>query len=79
MSPAVEGAIGQALRTLMNNNGFGNTKLIGYEHNWDNAATYPVQLVSPEATLNAYRRLILFLLQRCLPMDLHSLECRLSP
>lgn len=29
----------------MNNNGFGSTKLLGYEHNWDDAAAYPVQLV----------------------------------
>ncbi|THH14377.1 hypothetical protein EW146_g5945 [Bondarzewia mesenterica] len=38
--------IGTALRTLLNNNGFSGTKIIGYEHNWADAANYPVQLVS---------------------------------
>ncbi|KAH7909608.1 glycoside hydrolase family 30 protein [Hygrophoropsis aurantiaca] len=42
---ATEAQIGLALRTLMNNNGFASTKLIGYEHNWDDAANYPVQLM----------------------------------
>lgn len=46
MPVAVEAQIGTALRTLMNNNGFSSTKLIGYEHNWDDAAGYPVQLVA---------------------------------
>ncbi|EIW76828.1 glycoside hydrolase family 30 protein [Coniophora puteana RWD-64-598 SS2] len=40
-----EAAIGKLLRPLMNSNGFADTKLIGYDHNWDNAATYPVQLM----------------------------------
>lgn len=39
-------SIGEALRVLMDNNGFSSTKLIGYEHNWDDAADYPVTLVS---------------------------------
>ena len=30
----------------MNNNGFSDTLIIGYEHNWDDAGEYPVQLVS---------------------------------
>ena len=30
----------------MNNNGFSGVKLIGYEHNWNDAGGYPVQLVS---------------------------------
>jgi hypothetical protein len=45
MTPSVEGQIGNALRTLLNNNGFSATKIIGYEHNWNNAGAYPVQLV----------------------------------
>ena len=45
MPVAIHAQIGEALRTLMNGNGFSGTKLIGYEHNWDDAATYPVQLV----------------------------------
>lgn len=45
MPVSVEAQIGIALRTLMNSNGFSNTKIIGYEHNWSDAANYPVQLV----------------------------------
>ncbi|KAJ8075102.1 hypothetical protein PM082_019429 [Marasmius tenuissimus] len=44
-TPQVEAQVGQALRSLMNNNGFGGVKLIAYDHNWDNAATYPVQVL----------------------------------
>ncbi|KAL0571506.1 hypothetical protein V5O48_010456 [Marasmius crinis-equi] len=44
-TPQLEAQVGQALRTLMNNNGFGGVKLIAYDHNWDNAATYPVQVL----------------------------------
>lgn len=29
----------------MNSNGFSNTKIVGYEHNWDDAGGYPVQVV----------------------------------
>lgn len=29
----------------MDSNGFSSTKIIGYEHNWSDAANYPVQLV----------------------------------
>lgn len=29
----------------MNSNGFSGTKIVGYEHNWDDAAGYPVQVV----------------------------------
>ncbi|KAH7929968.1 glycoside hydrolase family 30 protein [Leucogyrophana mollusca] len=45
MPVATHAQIGLALRTLMNNNGFSSTKLIGYEHNWSDAANYPVQLM----------------------------------
>ncbi|PBK71630.1 glucan endo-1,6-beta-glucosidase [Armillaria solidipes] len=45
MPVAVEAQIGTALRTLMNNNGFSSVKLIGYEHNWGDAGTYPIQLM----------------------------------
>lgn len=41
----IEAQIGLALRPLMNKNGFSDTKLVGYEHNWNDAAKYPVQLV----------------------------------
>ncbi|KAL1696028.1 glycoside hydrolase family 30 protein [Schizophyllum commune] len=48
---AKEAAVGKALRTLMDKKGFNNVKLIGYEHNWDHAAEYPVHLLdaAPDA------------------------------
>ncbi|THU93388.1 glucan endo-1,6-beta-glucosidase [Dendrothele bispora CBS 962.96] len=45
LSASQEAQIGMQLRSLMNNNGFGNVRLIAYDHNWDNAATYPVQVL----------------------------------
>ena len=42
---AQEAKVGTALRSLLNSNGLSSVKIIGYDHNWDNAATYPVQLV----------------------------------
>ncbi|KAJ6476301.1 glycoside hydrolase [Mycena sanguinolenta] len=51
MPVAVHAQIGIALRTLMDNNGFSNVKLIGYEHNWDDT-TYPIELM--EAAPNAF-------------------------
>ncbi|KAG6868840.1 hypothetical protein C0993_009377 [Termitomyces sp. T159_Od127] len=45
LTPAVEGQIGTALRTLLNNNGLSNVRVIGYEHNWDNAGSYPITLM----------------------------------
>ncbi|KAF8064208.1 glycoside hydrolase [Lyophyllum atratum] len=45
LTPAQEGQIGNALRSLMNANGFSGVKLIGYEHNWDDASAYPVTLM----------------------------------
>lgn len=50
MPVSVEAQIGIALRTLMNSNGFSSTKIIGYEHNWSDAANYPVQLVRDQMT-----------------------------
>ncbi|KAG9104052.1 hypothetical protein FRC07_009862 [Ceratobasidium sp. 392] len=41
-----EAAIGQALRPLLDNNGFSSVKIIGYEHNWDHAGQYPVSLMN---------------------------------
>jgi hypothetical protein len=40
-----EGAVGTKLRSLLNGSGLGGTKIVGYEHNWVNASTYPVELV----------------------------------
>ncbi|KAG1816364.1 glycoside hydrolase family 30 protein [Suillus subaureus] len=45
MPVATEAQIGLALRTLLNNYGFSGVKIIGYDHNWVDAANYPVQLM----------------------------------
>ncbi|KAJ7079601.1 glycoside hydrolase [Mycena belliarum] len=52
MTVTVHAQVGIALRALMNSNGFSTVKLIGYEHNWDNAGTYPIQLMN--AASNAF-------------------------
>ncbi|QRW16783.1 glycoside hydrolase family 30 protein [Rhizoctonia solani] len=52
MSASQEAAIGQALRPLLNNNGFSSVKIIGFEHNWDNAGGYPIDLM--KAAPNAF-------------------------
>jgi len=44
-----EGEIGQKLRSIMDDNGFKDTLLIGYEHNWDDAGAYPVDLMNQAA------------------------------
>ncbi|KII91795.1 glycoside hydrolase family 30 protein [Plicaturopsis crispa FD-325 SS-3] len=46
-----EARIGKTLRTLMNNNGFTSTKLVGYDHNWKDAAGYPVSLMNSAASV----------------------------
>lgn len=51
MPVSTEGPIGIALRTMLDGNGFSNVKIIGYEHNWVDAANYPVQLVRLAAFL----------------------------
>ncbi|KAF9502119.1 glucan endo-1,6-beta-glucosidase [Pleurotus eryngii] len=45
MTAAIEAQIGKALRSQLNNNGLSSTKLIGFEHNWSVASSYPVQLM----------------------------------
>ena len=47
INPQQEAQIGTTLRSLMNSNGFSNTRIIGYDHNWVDAAAYPVTLVRP--------------------------------
>ncbi|KAG6908879.1 hypothetical protein DXG01_002953 [Tephrocybe rancida] len=54
LTPAVEGQIGTGLRTLLNNNGLSGVKIVGYEHNWVNGGTYPVQLVRPSSSVFEY-------------------------
>ncbi|KAL0564533.1 hypothetical protein V5O48_017513 [Marasmius crinis-equi] len=44
-TPQLEAQVGQALRSLLNNNALGGVKIIAYDHNWNNAATYPVQVL----------------------------------
>ncbi|KAF8797529.1 glycoside hydrolase family 30 protein [Phlegmacium glaucopus] len=46
MTADVEGQIAASLRSLLNANSLSNVKIIGYEHNWDNAGSYPVTLVT---------------------------------
>ncbi|KAJ7473368.1 glycoside hydrolase [Mycena latifolia] len=48
LTPATEGQIGAALRSLLNSNGLSSVKIIGYDHNWNNAASYPVQLMQAD-------------------------------
>ncbi|KAJ7142496.1 glucan endo-1,6-beta-glucosidase [Mycena epipterygia] len=48
LTPATEGQIGAALRSLLNNNGLSGVKIIGYDHNWNNAGSYPVQLMQDD-------------------------------
>lgn len=45
VSASLEAQVGLQLRTLLNNNGFSSVKIVGYEHNWDDAGLYPVQLM----------------------------------
>ncbi|KAK7441836.1 hypothetical protein VKT23_016497 [Stygiomarasmius scandens] len=52
LTAAQEAQIGMALRSLMNNNGFGCVRLIAYDHNWNNAGSYPVQVL--QAAPNAF-------------------------
>ena len=40
-----EASVAVALRKLLDSNGFSEVKVVGYEHNWDNAESYAVQLV----------------------------------
>ena len=30
----------------MNNNGFSGTRIIGFDHNWGDAGSYPIEIVS---------------------------------
>jgi hypothetical protein len=46
VTAAQEAQVATALRTLMNNNGFSGTRIIAYDHNWNDAGGYPVQTVS---------------------------------
>jgi O-glycosyl hydrolase len=49
-TPTQEANVGRALRSLMDSNGFGSTKLIAYDHNWDHSGQYPVQVLQQAAS-----------------------------
>ncbi|RXW18288.1 hypothetical protein EST38_g7567 [Candolleomyces aberdarensis] len=44
MTPDVEAGIVVALRNALDSTGLGRIKIVGYEHNWDNAAWYPGEI-----------------------------------
>ncbi|KAG2008981.1 glycosyl hydrolase family 30 [Coprinopsis cinerea AmutBmut pab1-1] len=46
MTPDVEARIAVKLRSLLDSNGLGQVKVVGYDHNWNNANSYPVDLVT---------------------------------
>lgn len=45
LSASQEALVGSTLRSLLDSNGYSSIKIIAYDHNWDNAGTYPVQVV----------------------------------
>ncbi|KAI0822335.1 glycoside hydrolase [Trametes gibbosa] len=49
-SPAQEAQIAKALRSLMDKNGFASVKIFGYEHNWNDAGAYPLELMNDGAS-----------------------------
>ena len=51
LSVSQEAAVGVALQRLLDNNGFSGVKIVGYDHNWNNAAMYPVQLMQQAGTV----------------------------
>ncbi|CAK5265078.1 unnamed protein product [Mycena citricolor] len=55
ISASAEAYIGTSLRALLNNNGMNGVKILGYEHNYNDAAGYPVQLMqqAPDAFAGA--------------------------
>ena len=48
----VQAAIAVCLRKLLDANGMKDVKIIGYEHNWDHAATHASQLVHISFIMN---------------------------
>ncbi|KIK56318.1 glycoside hydrolase family 30 protein [Collybiopsis luxurians FD-317 M1] len=51
MTAVVQARIGKSLRTLLDQNNFNNVKIIGNEHNWSDAAGFPISLIqsAPDA------------------------------
>lgn len=50
MTADVEAQIATSLKLLLNTNSLSHVKIIGYEHNWDDAASYPVTLMQDDAS-----------------------------
>jgi len=50
MSAQQEAAIGQALRPLLDNNGFSSVKIIAFDHSWIDAGVYPVDVMNDAAS-----------------------------
>ena len=46
ISAVQEAQIATTLRSLLDKNGFSAVKIIGFDHNWDGAGSYAVQVVS---------------------------------
>lgn len=44
-TPTQEANVGIALRPLMDDNGFGGTRIVAYEHNWVDGGQFPVQVL----------------------------------
>jgi hypothetical protein len=44
-----EGQVATALRSLLDSNGYTSVRIVGYEHNWDDAGEYPVELVRADS------------------------------
>ena len=52
MSASQYATIGNNLKNTLNSNGLGSVKVLAYEHNWDNAAAYPVQVLRQAPNLD---------------------------
>ncbi|EJT98624.1 glycoside hydrolase [Dacryopinax primogenitus] len=48
LDPDTEAAVATQLRTLLDDAGFGTVQIFAWEHNWDQAANYPVQAVNDD-------------------------------
>ncbi|KAI5118210.1 hypothetical protein M0805_004700 [Coniferiporia weirii] len=51
---SAQAAVAVTLRQLLNSNGMPDVKIIGYEHNWDNAASYATQLMRETGASDAF-------------------------
>ncbi|KAI5114826.1 hypothetical protein M0805_000414, partial [Coniferiporia weirii] len=51
---SAQAAVAVALRQLLDSNGMPSVKIIGYEHNWDNAASYATQLMRETGASDAF-------------------------